>query len=287
MKRVFHPGDEWLYIRLYSGPDTGEEWLARILPMLIRELKTKKIISSFFFIRYFDPQFHIRLRCRLERVDYLSKLVTLLRDFSAYYFSHDLIWKMELGSYDRELERYGEDWIEITERIFSFDSAFWLEILSQLRNDEDGEEKRWMASLYNVHLILDDFEFPLADRISLLSGMADGLFLEMGRGKKLKLDINQKFRTYRKQLESILLNQDKIKIEGFNHAADLRSQKMKGLSGAHNPMESDDKRRRDRFISDLIHMSLNRGFRSKHRLHELFVYSFLKRLYVSKDAGSK
>jgi hypothetical protein len=37
-------------------------------------------------------------------------------------------------------------------------------------------------------------------------------------------------------------------------------------------------------LPDLIHMSLNRAFRTRHRLQELVVYDFMRRYYESMKA---
>jgi hypothetical protein len=40
-------------------------------------------------------------------------------------------------------------------------------------------------------------------------------------------------------------------------------------------------------LPDLIHMSLNRAFRTRHRLQELVVYDFMSRYYESGKARAK
>jgi hypothetical protein len=40
-------------------------------------------------------------------------------------------------------------------------------------------------------------------------------------------------------------------------------------------------------LPDLIHMSLNRAFRTRHRMQELVVYDFLSRYYESVRARTK
>ena len=276
-----------MYIRLYTGPDACEEWLVEILPVLVRELEDKGMINCWFFVKYYDPHYHLRIRFRLLKDEYMSDVVKIIKDSSLHFLSNDLIWKFEIGSYERELERYGEDWIESTEDIFSFDSSFWLGIFSKIRRGEDGEEKRWQAAVYNVHLIFNAFSVEISDRIVLLNKMCDSLFHEMGGGKKLKLMLDEKYRAKREQLDIIFSNPDELKIEGFKSAAELRSKRLTNLSRDNNPVKSNDKGRRMSFVSDIIHMSSNRGFRSKHRLHELVIYSFVKQLYISAEARKR
>jgi len=275
MKRVFHPGEEWLYLRLYAGPDTCEEWLAEILPELIKSFEDRGLIDR------------LRLRFRLLKDEYFADVVRAIKDSSLHYYSNDLIWKSEFGSYERELERYGEDWIESTEEIFSFDSIFCLGIISKIRNDKDGEEKRWKAAVYNVHLIFNAFGMDISDRIDLLKKMYHSLYQEMGGGKKLKLMLDEKYRAKREQLEIVVSNPDEIKIEGLIAAAELRFNRITNLRLDSTLFNSDDRKRKMSFISDVIHMSSNRVFRSKHRLHELVIYNFMKQLYISSEARNR
>ena len=40
-------------------------------------------------------------------------------------------------------------------------------------------------------------------------------------------------------------------------------------------------------LTSMIHMTMNRWFRSKNRLHELVIYDFLSRYYISEIAKNK
>jgi len=59
IKRTFIPGDEWLYIKLYTGYKTADTILTEILPEIISKLKDEQLIDKWFFIRYYDPHYHL------------------------------------------------------------------------------------------------------------------------------------------------------------------------------------------------------------------------------------
>jgi thiopeptide-type bacteriocin biosynthesis protein len=284
MKRVFHPGDDWLYMKLYSGPETGEEWLANVFPKIVREVEVRQLVSSFFFLRYADPLFHLRIRFKLKNNEYLAGVLQIVRNFSSEFYKDEMIWKTEIGTYEREMERYGEDWIETAEQVFAIDSKYWLRILSDLRKDEDGENKRWQVALVNTHEIFSYFDYQMDARITLLTKMVDTLYNEMGGGKKLRLQIDQKFRKNNSFLERIIKHPDELKISSLAGSEEVRSDSVKKLPGFIKQVKSWDVEMSESRVSDIIHLSLNRGLRSKHRIHELVIYSFLKRLYISLKA---
>lgn len=284
MKILFYPGDKWLYMKLYMGPETAESWLTGILPALISELKEKRMTGNFFFLRYLDPCFHVRLRFELNNPEYLGTLVRLCREHSKDYFENELIWKAEIGTYEREVERYGEDWIRNAEKIFSCDSEFWLAILPSLRESEDNEQKRWLAALLSAHSLLDDFGLSYQARTVLLENMVYTLSKEMQGGKNLRLQIDKKFRENRRLLENVMSCQENLDLEDFHGAIKNRSLQIEAIPDFQEIIGGWDEMTAQSRISDIIHLSLNRGLRSKHRMQELVIYSFLLQLYVSDRA---
>ncbi len=268
------------------GPETAETWLANVFPTLLQTLENNKLIKKCFYLRYLDPSFHLRIRFELVKTEYFGSVVQFCRRLSEDLYEEELIWKTEIGSYERELERYGHDWMENAEEIFSYDTKFWLSILPQLREDSDGENKRWQAALLSAHSILNDFNFPMDGRIELLKRMVDTLSVEIGGGKTLRLQIDKELRKHRAKLESMLSSPEAFDLEGFSKAVELRSELIREKLSINDRADSWDTITKENRASDLIHLSFNRGLRSKYRMHELVIYSFLKHLYVSAMARS-
>ena len=283
MKRSFHPGNEWLYFRLYGGPETIEALLVEILPAFIQRLNEKSLIRKWFFIRYLDSDFHIRLRLQINP-DETGAIILMLMEDVTYYIEEGLIWKTEIGTYEREIERYGDDWIETAENIFHLDSQFWLSVLPLIKYDEDAGNKRWQAALLSAHSLLESFDISLESRIELLEKIVGALSKEMGGGKKLRLQVDEKFRENRILLQGLMSDILTINLPGFDNALHARVVSIRNLLAGNQSILSWNSRLKYKRVSDLIHMSLNRGLRSKHRMHELVIYSFLRQLYVSRKA---
>ena len=75
-----------------------------------------------------------------------------------------------------------------------------------MRDDVDGENNRWRAALLSAHAFFNDFGLTINSRIELLGKMVDPLSSEIGGGKKLRLQIDEKYRNNRAHLERILSN---------------------------------------------------------------------------------
>lgn len=60
--RDFYPGDEWVFFKLYGGIAICDKILfTHVLP-LTNFLESEGTIDKWFFIRYSDPEFHLRIR---------------------------------------------------------------------------------------------------------------------------------------------------------------------------------------------------------------------------------
>lgn len=286
MKRIFHPGEEWLYLRLYMGPETAASWLANILPPLLKELKRQGMVRNCFYLHYLDSAFQLRIRFKIIKQEFCGHVLLLCNKFSANLFEDDLIWKSELASYEREIERYGEDWIETAEEIFCIDTSFWLEVLPWIYNHNNGENIRWQISFLSVHQLLNDFSYQLESRAELFGKMAEALSREINGGKKLRIQIDERYRSNRLMLDRIITEPDRLMSPEIVSALKHRTDSIKEILITDDKLQYWDQKLLQTRMSDLIHLSLNRGLRSKYRMQELVLYSFLKKFYVSAKARS-
>ncbi|HVJ92985.1 MAG TPA: lantibiotic dehydratase, partial [Labilithrix sp.] len=60
--RTFPPGSEWLYAKLYTGTASADDVLKEVVTPLVAP--QKKSSTGWFFIRFGDPEWHVRLRLR-------------------------------------------------------------------------------------------------------------------------------------------------------------------------------------------------------------------------------
>ena len=62
IKRKFVPGEEWVFLKIYGGPKLLERLLVDEIFPLLEDMVSEKYIHQYFFIRYADPDYHLRLR---------------------------------------------------------------------------------------------------------------------------------------------------------------------------------------------------------------------------------
>ncbi|MGP4103414.1 lantibiotic dehydratase [Nonomuraea sp. KM90] len=150
------PGGEWLYAKLYSARDRQNEILGRHLPDLLANLPAS--VDRWFFIRYADPDPHLRLRFHGDPVDLHKHLLSRMRDWAGTLTSAGSVARFVLDAYEPEVARYGgAEAIEAAERAFAADSAA---VLAQLNLCERG-------------LLIDAELLTTANYVDILRGLGD------------------------------------------------------------------------------------------------------------------
>jgi thiopeptide-type bacteriocin biosynthesis protein len=166
----------------------------------------------------------------------------------------------------------------IIERWFEIDSLFWLREIEQMLVDDHDIWKRVVLS---IDFLLDDFETALDNKIQIISKLKDasGSYFSLTRSMKGQLD--EKYRKLSDEVDKLLINDEEIRDESLS----MRSVEAKIIiNQIQESFESLELLFASNLLPDLIHMSLNRAFRTKHRLQELVVYDFLGRYYESRKA---
>jgi thiopeptide-type bacteriocin biosynthesis protein len=130
------PGGDWLYAKVYTSRDRLTELARDHLPALLHRADPPP--SQWFFIRYADPDAHLRLRVRGTPAALWGDLLPRLRDWFATLRSAGLVSRLALDSYDPEVERYGgPSLIASAERVFHADSEAVTRILGILDGGPD------------------------------------------------------------------------------------------------------------------------------------------------------
>jgi thiopeptide-type bacteriocin biosynthesis protein len=110
-----------IYLKIYYSYDFCDEVLKKIQTYLLKEN-----ISDYFFIKYYKPHAHIRLRIfsSSKNIESDLKIVNYLNNL-------DIVNNVEILDYEREVERYGGiSNIENAESIFKKDSKISLQLIN-------------------------------------------------------------------------------------------------------------------------------------------------------------
>jgi thiopeptide-type bacteriocin biosynthesis protein len=65
VQRLFLPADQWLYYKIHTDIKTADQVILEAIVPAVNQLFSNQHIAKWFFIRYSDPEFHIRLRLLL------------------------------------------------------------------------------------------------------------------------------------------------------------------------------------------------------------------------------
>jgi lantibiotic biosynthesis protein len=276
--RSFMIGSEWLYVKLYCGSNTAEKTLKSVIKPLVQELVSTQVIDQWFFIRYTDPEHHIRLR--FHNTANPTFWMVILEKLHAALKEYELIYKIQTDTYVREIERYGVNTMELSETIFHLDSEAVLNCIDLLEGEE-GENFRWLLAARGTDTLLQDFGYTLPQKAALLNRIRKHFFEEFGGDKTLQTQLNDKYRQHMRQLSSFLDPQQDAanEIEEATALFNTRSEKIR--AAIENFISLDER------IPSYIHMFLNRILLSNQRKHELVIYHFLSKYYDSQLAIAK
>ncbi|WP_340065516.1 thiopeptide-type bacteriocin biosynthesis protein [Ascidiimonas aurantiaca] len=289
-QRNFILGDEWLYYKIYTGPKTSDLVLTEIIKPSAEKLLEENIITQWFFIRYADPKHHIRVRFKYAKPEGVGVIINNLYPYLKQFVEEDLIWKLQIDTYQRELERYGDNTIDLGEELFFYDSKMITDFLSLIEGDE-GEELRWLFGLRSIDNLLDSFEYTDDAKLTLLDRLKTGFGNEFGMSRPLKKQLDDKFRKEREQIEHFMVF-TREENEEFSPIIDVLDEKTQNTATvAQKILQHQEKEtlkvELDSLMGSYIHMLMNRLFKSNNRLHEMVCYDFLYRYYRSMIARKK
>lgn len=279
VKRSFQPGSEWLYVKIYCGVSESDRILSEHVMQLINELKRANLIEKWFFIRYYDPDSHIRLRVLIRKEEGkvpFQQVVDCINQYLGPLINNYAIHRIVYDTYDRELERYGQGNIETCESVFYIDSESILPLLPLFKQAE-GEQLRWLMGMLGVENLFTAFGLGIKERISLVTTLRDAFLIEFSGYEKLKYKLDRKYRENRDRIrdffESSHSNSSIIPINLLQRFNVLKNtiEPIKSLNGNNDELFD--------LISSLSHMYINRVFTVKQRENEMIIYHFLAKYY--------
>lgn len=291
LRRSFPPGSEWLYAKLYTGTATADVLLRDFLAPVVREVMSEGAADSWFFIRYGDPEWHLRLRFHGDPASLQGRVLPRLHEAVDPLLSDGRLWRMQLDTYEREIERYGgPEGMLVSERLFQVDSEAVLAILEMLEGDE-GADFRWRLTLRGIDMLVGDLRLDPESRMRVLRGIRESFGQEFGGGKSLRVQLDQRFRQEWRSLMPLLDPSGDEASEMAPALAVLRQRSERLAPIVEELRELEKAGRLSPSTADLapsyVHMHVNRMIRSAARAHEMVLYDFLYLLHESRAARER
>ena len=190
-QRIRPPGSEWLFVKLYGPRSQQNDLLAGPIAAFCEMTEVSELADLWFFLRYADPEPHLRVRWRGDPNHLLRHLLPHLCEWAGELISDGLLSRFAFDSYDRELERYGGPLgMEASERV-------------------------WWADSRAVVRLLGPSEVTAGDTTDLAVRTVDGLLAGLGLDETQRLEwygtraartVNggQEFRSRQRSLRSVL-----------------------------------------------------------------------------------
>ncbi|MBS1548306.1 thiopeptide-type bacteriocin biosynthesis protein [Amniculibacterium sp. G2-70] len=288
--RKYAPGSEWLYFKIYTGYKTADKLLLNKIYPLIIDLKRKKYIDQFFFIRYSDPHYHLRVRLHISEHKNLGEVIVLFNKNLYKLLNNNTIWKIQIDTYNQEIERYNVHLIEHIENFFHIDSDYIIKILKAINikfnNDEDV---KWIIGLKLIDSSLSLFYSGDEDKMNVISAMSESFKNEFGFNMYNSKQFNSKYRENKHTIEAVMSGVNIIDDYNYTNLYNLCKKRHKDLIASTSLIKQTQLKKQlsQDIIIDLIHMTINRLIPAENRLHELILYDFVKRYYLSVIAKKR
>lgn len=281
VKRRFLLGEDWLYYKIYCGVRTADTILEELIAPLSQKLLEEQLISSWFFIRYGDPDPHLRLRFKILNKRDLGIIIDEFNTLATPYLDENLIWNVQTDTYSRELERYGSNTMKIAEDIFFYDSEFVLDTLSRIKD----EELYFFYTLKSIDMFVDQFSFSPIEKLEFYKSNAQAYKTEFQVGKPIKLGLDKKYRTsntlFHAIMNEVTLNDShKPMLDAVRRKKEQMAPFIKALL-KHETQNTLEVNLNELLVS-YVHMTVNRTFRDQQRFYEMVGYDFLLRYQNSK-----
>ena len=287
VQRTYLPGSAWLYFKIYTGVVTADKIIAGEIYKFIGQLKIKGLISKWFFIRYAEPDFHLRVRVRVKDVSGIGTVILLFHAIMKRLEARNLIWKVQIDAYQRELERYHEKLIEDTESLFYVDSEYTVRIIQKILVHK--EDYRWMIAFKMIDSLLSDLLFTVEQKLNLMERQSAAFKKEFEFDEFNTKQFNTKYRDCMKIINKVIKEKEDVD-KPLKQMTDDIHRRSADLKPVFSTIIQKSKKNGIDYLTlpgHYIHMMLNRLFYEKARMHELIIYDFLRRYYASEIARSK
>lgn len=295
-RRYYAPGSEWASYKIYGANSSLELFLVNQIRQFLQE--NSAYFDTWFFIRYQDPDYHIRLRicgCH-NRIN--AHILPAFQKLIAPWLDDNILHRVELFTYIPEIARYGGvEGIKLAETLFMHESKSVLDILHRIQGKDDSI--RWRISIIIFDLILSAFGYEVSDKLNFSEKNRSAFGREFGEDKRTRSSLGAKYRKVRRHIFDDMSLATKIR-----NCELTREPVPKNTDGLDNeiiflveeyfrqllPLGADYENLRDcdsligdmdSIVGSILHMFINRVFKSENRTHEFVIYDFLRRYYLS------
>lgn len=285
--RAHRPGGEWLYAKLYCNERAAD----RVLRDVVYPLVTEHVgaFDRWFFVRYGDPDWHLRVRFHGQPAVLRGELMPALDHLLHRIDGERWVHRVVFDTYDPEWERYGgADAMSAVEALFHHDSDAALGVALAYPADADA---RWQLALRGMYGVIVQLVPDAAERVRITREARLRYAAQFGLTGRAGQVLGQRFRDQHARIVdalSELSSAHPLRLGG--ELLDERDRRWSALVPALRSRlaSSLDPAERHaveaRIVVSLAHMHANRLLATDHRLQETVLCSFLERVLATQHA---
>ena len=290
-KKRYSPGSQWLYYKLYTSQSSADGLLTNTIYPRLQQYLNEGRISEWFFIRYQDPEFHLRLRLKWHKPEDLAFIMQDLGTTFQPYEASEVIWKIQMDSYFPELERYGVHTMELCEKAFFYNSECVVQLIEQIFQKGQHAGLLFATATFGLDQMLNDFGMDMQQKIDFAGQMQTAYAREFNFNptKEDKKRLSQSYRTQSAIFEvffglSPKPEENSAVFERIEHLFKAQSTKVAPLIQEIRAIQKERPHLLGLIIQSLLHMFFNRFFSDRARLLEFGVYELYVRFLKSMKA---
>jgi thiopeptide-type bacteriocin biosynthesis protein len=259
------PGSEWVYAKLYASPRGIQAMLQEDVATLVTRLRRECGVKDWFFFRYPDPDWHLRLRVRAPGRAQQEHVRRLIESTCRRMRRHESVWRLEYDTYFREIERFGGvRACGCVERLFTVESDLALCAFDAWGDSETGQSHAMSAALAWTWSVWRRLGLSAADVASLARGLRSGLLRDQRitgeQARACRVDRGEPLRVPGNGWRAFTVRAGRT-LDRLRQSADARDL---GVD-------------RHELAGDLSHLFVNRLFAARHAECEFGLYGALER----------
>jgi thiopeptide-type bacteriocin biosynthesis protein len=238
-------GSDWLFVKLYGPPAEQDEFLVGSMRAFCEAMRSSGLTQDWFFLRYSDPDPHLRLRFRGDPETLTTEVLPQLCSWSLRLIGQGTLTRMCVDTYEREIHRYGgPEAIEAAESLFAADSATAIDLLQACQHAQ-GTIDRTVLSMLNIDSLLAALGLDASQRIDWYAAYVTS-----------RSESGSEYRDRKTQLRRHLGGPPDALAEVFS----TRNRTLKPVRACLNRLLSTGELDQplDRLLASFVHMSCNR-----------------------------
>jgi thiopeptide-type bacteriocin biosynthesis protein len=158
------PGSDWLFAKIYGGRALEDDLIAGPIRTLVTQLRSAGLAEDWFFLRYSDPDRHLRLRVRGEPARLVKELFPIIATWAGELIAEGACQRFALDTYEREIERFGGcEGMTAAESLFTADSGAVADLIDLIQAKQIALDRTELAIL-SADALLDGMGLDSAAR---------------------------------------------------------------------------------------------------------------------------